>query len=102
MLDSSSKHETLKDALLSWVLVQQKQNVRNAEDILGIYIWYNTKLLKENKPFLYSHYIKKGIIFIGYFLDDEGNILNLVTFKRKYDVQTHEAKPIIVKRGKRS
>ena len=77
------------DVLFRWVLVQQKQNVQNAEAIQGVNIWYNTKILKESKPFLYCQYIKKGIIFIGDLLDDEGNILNLVTFKRKCDMQTN-------------
>ena len=67
----------------------KNQNVQNAEDIQGINIWYNTQLLKESKPFLYSHYIKKEIVFIGDLLDDEGTILNLVTYTRKYDVQTN-------------
>ena len=69
-------------------MVQQKQNGQNSEDVQGINIWYNTNILKESKPFLYSHYIKKRNIFIGDLLDDEENVLIMVTFKRKYDVQT--------------
>ena len=80
-------NQFLRDVLFSWVLVEQTQNVQNTEDIERINIRYNTKILKESKPFLHSHYIKKGIVFIGDLLDDEGNILNLVTFKRKYDVK---------------
>ena len=48
-----------RDVLFSWVLVQQKQNVQNSEDIQGINIWYNTNILKESKPFLYCQYIKQ-------------------------------------------
>ena len=54
-----------RDVLFSWVLVQQKQNVQNSEDIQGINIWYNTNILKESKPFLYCQYIKKELFLSG-------------------------------------
>ena len=57
------------------------------EDILGQNIWYNSKILKDRKPFLYSNYKQQGIIFIYDLLDNEGNILTFETFRNKYQIK---------------
>ena len=59
------------------------------EDILGQNIWYNSKILKDRKPFLYSNYMKKGIIFIYDLFDNEGNILTFETYRNKYEIKTN-------------
>ena len=52
-----------KDVLLSWVTIQHNQMLLTTEDILGQNIWYNSEILKDRRPFLYSNYMKQGIIF---------------------------------------
>ena len=83
------KNSFWKDVLYSWVLLQQKQILTSTEDIQGLNIWYNSKILKDNKPFSYNNYIRKGIIFINDLLDDEGNFLTFQIFREKYDIKTN-------------
>ena len=70
-----------KDVLMSWVLIQEKLNIENDKDVQVLNIWYNTKILKHNKLFLYISYVKKGIVFINDLLDESGKILDFPSFK---------------------
>ena len=54
----------------------------NTGDIQGLNIWYNTKILKDNKPDN-----KKVIIFIHDLLNKEGHVLSFETFENKYDIK---------------
>ena len=66
------------------------------EYIQGQNVWYNTKILFNNKPFLYKKFIKKRIIFIRDMLDDEGNLLGFEYFIHKYNINTNVIKLCIV------
>ena len=59
-----------KDVLISWVLMQEKLNIENDEDVQGLNTWYNTKILKHNRPFLNTSYIEKGIVFINVLMNN--------------------------------
>ena len=78
-----------KDVLISWVLMQEKLNIENDKDVQGLNIWYNTKILKHNRPFLYTSYIEKGIVFINDLLDERGKILDFQSFKNRYNLETN-------------
>ena len=83
----SIQNKFWKDVLLSWVTIQHNQMLLTTEDIIGQNIWYNSKIPKDRKPFLYSNYMKQGIIFIYDLLDNEGNILTFETFRNKYQIK---------------
>ena len=58
------------------------------EDIQGQNIWYNSRILKDRKPFLYSNYMN-FLIFIYGLLDNEGNIQTFETYRNKYQIKTN-------------
>ena len=78
-----------RDTLYSWVQLQQSQHPQNINDILGINIWYNSKICIDKKPFLYQKYLKAGIIFIGDLLNEQGDFLTYEQFITKHNITTH-------------
>ena len=69
--------------------MQEKLNIENDKDVQGLNIWYNTKILKHNRPFLNTSYIEKGIVFINDLLDEHGKILDFQSFKNRYNSETN-------------
>ena len=59
------QEEKVERDLKKMDLNTQNANSLNMEDMQGLHIWYNTKILKDNKSFLYSNSIFFKIIFIG-------------------------------------
>ena len=47
------------------------------------------KNTKRQNTFLYSNYMKKGIIFVYDMFDNERNILIFETFRNKYQIKTY-------------
>ena len=78
-----------RDTLYSWAQIQQKQHPQNVDDILGVNIWYNSKICIDRKPFLYKKYLKIGIIFIGDLLNEQGDFHNYEEFIAKYHISTN-------------
>ena len=68
-----------------WKSVSKKQHSYISE-IVGQCIWNNTYILKQGSTILYTRLYKSGIIIINDIIDTEGNLMEWISAKHKFEL----------------
>ena len=72
-----------KEILMYWYNFCQNNFIKYNSQIMSTPIWCNPKISKNN--LFLSHWYKKGIIYIGDIVDNDGNILSQNSISTKFD-----------------
>ena len=73
-----------KDVFDAWLTLITKENSINADNLLLMPIWYNEKILIENKPIFWTNWYKKGILVVNDIWNN-GSFFTYDEFKERFD-----------------
>ena len=62
---------------------------QNVSEILAQPLWYNSNITMDNKPVFIRSAFQENIKCINDIIDGNGNILNYMEFRRKYNIDCH-------------
>ena len=80
------KDPFLKEIIRHWTKFNYKDDNL---DFASTYIWYNSYIRIENRPFFYRSWLSAGIKEIRDLLDNDQNFLSCNAFKDKYSIKTN-------------
>ena len=91
------KEPFLKEFIQCWTEFNYKDDNL---DFASTYIWYNSHIRIENRPFFYRSWLSAGIKEIRDLLDNDQNFLSYNAFIDKYSIKTnyleyHKVKPAV-------
>ena len=81
----SSYPQFYQELVSFWESVSEKQPSYISE-IVGQCIWNNTYILKQGSTIFYIRLYKRGIMIINDLIDTEGNLMDWVLAKRKFEL----------------
>ena len=77
------KNTFWKDVLLSWEKVIEKELKFNWHFFLVSPIWFNNKIMIDNKSIFYKDWFEKGVQSINDLINEDGIYLNFGSVSRK-------------------
>ena len=80
------KDPFLKEIIQCWTKFNYKDDNL---DFASTYIWYNSHIRIENRPFFYRSWLSAGIKEIRDLLDNDQNFLSYNAFIDKYSIKTN-------------
>ena len=80
------KDPFLKEIIQYWTKFNYKDDNL---DFASTYIWYNSHIRIENRPFFYRSWLSAGIKEIRDLLDNDQNFLSYNAFIDKYSIKTN-------------
>ena len=78
-----------KDLLTAWTVLLKQKKVLDMQEFQMECLWFNDKILKNNKSVYYKNWDQKGIRYITDLIDADGKFLTLHKFKQKYHIDTN-------------
>jgi hypothetical protein len=79
----TQKNTFWKDVLLSWEKVIEKERKFNGHFFLVSPIWFNNKIMIDNKSIFYKDWFEKGVQSINDLINEDGIYLNFGSVSRK-------------------
>ena len=73
-----------KQVLKCWTKVNYKKQMIDAEDCMSQFLWYNSHIRKNNKPFWYKNAMEKGCNYIYQLLDEHGEFISFERFQMRF------------------